>query len=90
VIRLYDWGVAPEAAGAIRAGAVGVSDDQQRAQALMVQALHAVPAGVTARGWVTVMFYVPKQRGYQRHALAAWAERDASGTVTLLTGGCDG
>jgi len=89
-MRLYDWGVAPEAAGAIRAGAVGVSGEQQRAQVLMVEALHAMPAGVTARGWVTVMFYVPKERGYQRYGLAVWAERDASGAVTLLTDGCDG
>jgi hypothetical protein len=89
-MRLYDWGVATGTDVAGRAGVVGVTDKQQRAQERMVQALHDMPAGVTARGWVTAMFYVPKECGYQRYGLAAWAERDASGSVTLLTGGCNG
>jgi hypothetical protein len=52
----------------------------------MVEALRDVPRGVTARGWVMTMAYVPKLSGYQRYELAIHAERDASGIVRLITG----
>jgi hypothetical protein len=83
---LFDWGVATDAAGGRRVTPVGVSDRQQRAQEQMVEALCAVPAGVTARGWVMVMSYVPGACRYQRHELAVRAERDAGGVLVIADG----
>jgi hypothetical protein len=84
-MRLYDWGVAVDVTGGRRVAPVGVSDQQERASERMVQALCAVPAGITARGWVTAMSYAPSTSGYQRYGLVVRAERDASGAVQLLT-----
>jgi hypothetical protein len=89
-MRLYDWGVAADVAGGRRVAPIGVSDQPQRAQQQMVEALRAVPVGVRARGWVMTMAYVPNLSGYQRYELAVQAERDASGTVRLIDGGVDG
>jgi hypothetical protein len=85
VMRLYDWDVAADVAEGRRVAPIGVSDQAQRAQQRMVEALREVPQGVTAHGWVTTMAYVPKLSGYQRYELAVQAERDASGTVRLIT-----
>ena len=41
----------------------------------MLDALGAVPVGMTARGWVTAMSYVPSVRGYQRY------EHDRAGSA---------
>jgi hypothetical protein len=82
-MRLYDWGVASDVTGG-RVAPVGVSDQQERARERMVQALRAVPAGITARGWVTAMSYAPSTSGYQRYGLVVRAERDTSGAVKLL------
>jgi len=57
VIRLYEWGVAADVRGGRRVAPVGVTDQEQRAQDRMLDALRAVPEGITARGWVTVMSY---------------------------------
>jgi hypothetical protein len=86
VMRLYGWGVAADAAEGRRVAPIGVSDQPQRAQQRMVEPLREVPPGVTARGWVMTMAYVPKLSGYQPCELAVQAERDASGTVRLITG----
>jgi hypothetical protein len=86
---LFDWGVSADVAGGRRVTPVGVSDLQERAQEQMVQALRAVPAGVTARGWVMVMSYVPSACGYQRHEFAVRAERDADGGMLMIAGGPD-
>jgi hypothetical protein len=86
VMLLYDWGVAADVAGGRRVAPVGVSDQPQRAQQRMVEALQAVPAGVTARGWVMTMAYVPGLRGYQHYDLAIQAERDATSTVHMISG----
>ena len=66
MMRLYDWGVAADLAEGRRVAPIGVSDEPQRAQQRMVEALRTVPRGVTARGWVMTMAYVPKLSGYQR------------------------
>jgi hypothetical protein len=89
VMWLFDWGVATDVAGGRRVAPVGVSDQEQRARQRMVEALGAVPAGVQARGWVMTMAYVPSASGYQRFDLTVQAERDASGTVRLISG-CGG
>jgi hypothetical protein len=84
VIRLYDWGVATDVRGGRRVAPVGVSDQEQRARERMVEALRAVPAGITARGWVTAMFYAPSAFDYQRYGMVVRAERDASGAVQMI------
>jgi hypothetical protein len=86
VMRLHDWGIAADVAEGRRVAPIGVSDQPQRAQQRMVEALREVPPGVTARGRVMTMAYVPKLSGYQRYELAVQAERDESGTVRLITG----
>jgi hypothetical protein len=86
-MRLYDWGIEADVAGGRRVAPVGVTDRQQRACERMVEALCAVPGGVTARGWVTVVRYAPSVSGYQRYELVVRAERDAGGAVELIPGG---
>lgn len=88
-MRLFDRSIATDVAGGCRVTPVGVSDQQQRAQEQMVEALRAVPTGVTARGWVMVMSIVPGACSYQRHGFAVRAQRDAGGGVLVIAGGED-
>jgi hypothetical protein len=84
VRRLYDWGVAADVRGGRRVAPVGVSSQEQQACERMVEALRALPAGITARGWVTAMAYAPSVLVYQRYGLILQAERDASGAVQMI------
>jgi hypothetical protein len=86
-MRLFEWGVATDAAGGRRVAPVGVTDQPLRAQDRMMEALLAVPGGVTARGWVTLMAYAPGAGSYQRFDLLVRADRDASGQVRWVAGG---
>jgi hypothetical protein len=87
MMRLYDWGVAADARGGRKVAPVGVTDQEQRARDRMLDALGAVPVGVTARGWVIPMAYAPSARNYQRFEMTVRAERDASGAVQVIMGG---
>lgn len=86
-MRLYDWGVATDAHGGRRVAPIGVTDQEQRARDRMLDALGAVPVGMTARGWVTPMAYAPSVSGYQRYEMTVRAVRDASGAVQVITDG---
>jgi hypothetical protein len=68
---------------------VGVTDAEPRAQARMLEALAAVPAGVPARGWVVAMLYLPLLCRYDRYETRVCAERTATGAVQIVAGGHD-
>jgi len=50
----------------------------------MLEALGAVPDGISARGWVTVVRYVPGLNIYDRYHTPVRAERVPGGTVRML------
>ncbi len=56
----------------------------------MLEALGEVPDGVPARGWVTVVRYVPGLNIYDRYHTPVRAERDSGGAVRMVLGGGDG
>jgi hypothetical protein len=80
---VYDWAIATDAPPGHGSAAMGVSDQKQRARERMLMALGAVPAGVTARGWVIYSLYTPSAGRYLRYGFAVHAERDASGAVQV-------
>ncbi len=88
--QLYEWCVLTDAGGERRLSPVGVTDDKPRARAQMLEALHAVPAGVPACGWVTTMLYLPVLCCYDRYNTPIQAERDRHGAVRWVLGGSDG
>jgi hypothetical protein len=88
-MRLFEWGIATERGGQRRLSPVGVTDEEPRARARMLEALDAVPAGIPARGWVTVMRYVPGLNIYDRYHTPIRAERKPGGEVRWIIGGVD-
>ena len=78
-----------ERGGQRRLSPVGVTDEEPRARARMLEALDAVPAGIPARGWVTVMRYVPGLNIYDRYHTPIRAEREPGGEVRWIIGGVD-
>lgn len=80
MILLYEWGVAELSSGH-GPRSVGVTDQEQRATERMLEALTALPPGVPARGWVTVVSYSPSAGPYLRHESPVQASRDAFGAV---------
>ena len=82
--RLFDWGVATGQGGQRRLSPVGITDEEPRARARMLEALGEVPDGVPARGWVTVVRYVPGLNTYDRYHTPVRAERDPGGVVRML------
>jgi hypothetical protein len=52
----------------------------------MLEALGEVPDGISARGWVTVVRYVPGLNSYDRYQTPIRAERDPGGAVRMLMG----
>jgi hypothetical protein len=84
VRRLFEWGVATERAGERRLSPVGITDEEPRARARMLEALREVPDDVPARGWVTVVRYVPGLNTYDRYHTPVRAERAGGGTVRML------
>jgi hypothetical protein len=84
---LFEWGVAADVRGGRRVTPVGVTDEELRAQSRMLEALSAVPDGVTARGWVTAMAYAPSTGSYQRFDPVVRADRAADGEVRVVAGG---
>jgi hypothetical protein len=88
-MRLFEWGVATERAGERTLSPVGITDEEPRARARMLEALREVPDDVPARGWVTVVRYVPGLNIYDRYHTPVRAERDPGGAVRMLTGGHD-
>ena len=77
-MRLYEWAVAELDS---RPTPVGVTDQEERARDQMLEALTAVPLGISARGWVTVVYYSPSARGYLRYESPVQVSRDACGAV---------
>jgi hypothetical protein len=86
---LYEWGVATGPGPDGRCSPVGVASQQTIARTRMVDALLAVPCGVAARGWITVMGYVPARNGYQRFYTPARAERGPGGALRWVSGCAD-
>ena len=85
--RLFEWGIATEWGGRTRLSPVGITDDEPNAQTRMLDALGAVPRGVPATGWVTVMDYVAARAGYDRFQTPVLVMRDQSGGLQWLVGG---
>ena len=85
--RLFEWGIATESGGRKRLSPVGVTDDEPNARTRMLDALGAVPRGVPATGWVTVVEYVPARSGYDRFQTPVLVARDKSGSLEWLVGG---
>ena len=85
--RLYEWGIATESGGRTRLSPVGITDDEPNAQTRMLDALGAVPRGVPATGWVTVMDYVAARNDYDRFQTPVLVRRDQSGGLQWLVGG---
>ena len=85
--RLYEWAIATESGGRTRLSPVGVTDDEPNARTRMLDALGAVPRGVPATGWVTVVEYVPARSGYDRFQTPVRVARDKSGALEWLAGG---
>jgi hypothetical protein len=86
VRRMYEWAVAAGIGERARVSPVGVTDKEPRARARMLEALQAVPDGVPACGWVTVMDYLPLVNGYDRYQTPVQAERDPGGAVRWVAG----
>jgi hypothetical protein len=78
---MYEWAVAAGTGAEARVSPVGVTDKETRARAQMLEALHAAPDGIPARGWVTVMNFVSLINGYDRYHTPVRAERDSGGVV---------
>lgn len=83
---MYEWAVAAGTGEALRVSPVGVTDDETRARARMLEALGAVPDGVPACGWVTVMDYVPLTNGYDRYQTPVHVEGDAGCAIRAVRG----
>jgi hypothetical protein len=88
-MRLYEWGVTSGPGNGPRRSPVGVTTTKTIARTRMVDALLSVPDGVVARGWVTVMGYVPSCNGYERYHTPVRAERDPAGSLHWMAGGGD-
>jgi len=89
VRRLFEWGVATERGGQRTLSPVGITDAEPLARARMLEALGEVPDGVPARGWVTVVRYVPGLNIYDRYHTPVRAERDPGGAVRMVLGSGD-
>jgi hypothetical protein len=83
---MYEWAVAAGMGEEARVSPVGVTDKAARARTRMLEALRAVPDGVFACGWVTVMDFVPLINGYDRYQTPVHAERDPGGAVRWVAG----
>jgi len=81
---MYEWGVATDSGGQPRQSPVGVTDGELRARARMLEALGALPDGVPATGWVTVLDFVPSWNTYDRFQTSIVVERDPSGEMQWL------
>ncbi len=84
---MYEWAVASGAGESLRVSPVGVTDEEARARGRMLEALRAVPGGVPACGWVTVMDFVSVIGGYDRYQTPVRVERDPGGAVRWAAGG---
>ncbi len=84
---MYEWAVATGTGACQHVSPVGVADEEAQAQARMLDALLAVPGGVPACGWVTVMDFVSVLNGYDRYQTPVRAERDPGGAVRWSAGG---
>lgn len=88
-MQLYEWAVATGPESMTKRSPVGVTRQQTIARARMVDALLAVPQGVAARGWITVLGYVPSRNCYQRFDTPVRAERDPDGALRWVSGRSD-
>jgi hypothetical protein len=86
---LYEWAVATGPGSEARQTPVGVTGQQTIARTRMVDALLAVPHGIAARGWITVMSYVPSRNCYQRFDTPVRAEREPGGALRWVSGAGD-
>ena len=82
--RLYEWGVVADVEGRPRRLPSGVTNLAPQAQALMLEALDAVPGGLPATGWVTELDFIWDSFGRQQTSVLVM--RDPSGTMLWLAG----
>jgi DNA-binding XRE family transcriptional regulator len=89
LMQLFEWGIASKAGGQPGLCPVGVTGSALRAQALMLEALSGVPAGVLSRGWVTTLALGTDRLTYDRLGTLVRVTRDKNGSVQWLAGGED-
>lgn len=89
MIRLYEWAVATGPGSETRRSPVGVTGQQTTARTRLIDALLSLPSGTAARGWITVMGYVPASNGYQRFCTPVRAELEPGGSLRWISGGDD-
>jgi hypothetical protein len=82
--RLYEWGVVADVEGRPRRLPAGVTNLAPQAQALMLEALDAVPGGLPATGWVTELDFI--WDSFDRQQTSVLVMRDSSGTRLWLAG----
>jgi hypothetical protein len=82
--RLYEWGVVADVGGRPRRLPAGVTNLAPEAQALMLEALDAVPGGLPATGWVTELDFI--WDSFDRQQTSVLVMRDPSGTMLWLAG----
>jgi DNA-binding XRE family transcriptional regulator len=89
-MQLFEWGIASNASGQPGLHVVGITGSAPGAQARMLTALDAVPAGVLSRGWVTRLALGTDRQTYDRLATFVRVSRDAKGAVRWLPGNSHG
>src|ERR1700685_3728540 len=82
--RLYEWGVVADVGGRPRRLPAGVTNLAPQAQALMLEALDAVPGGVPATGWVTELDFI--WDSFDRQQTSVLVMRDPPGAMLWLAG----
>lgn len=85
-MQLFEWGIASNATGRPGLHVIGVTGSAPGAQARMLVALDAVPAGVLSRGWVTGLSLGADRQTYDRLDTFVRVTRDGKGVMRWLPG----
>lgn len=85
-MQLFEWGIASNATGQPGLHVVGITGSAPGAQARMLIALDAVPAGVLSHGWVTGLSLGADRQTYDRLDTFVRVTRDGKGSVRWLPG----
>jgi hypothetical protein len=85
-MQLFEWGIASNTSGQPGLHVVGITGSAPGAQARMLTALDAVPAGVLSRGWVTRLALGTDRLTYDRLDSFVRVSRDGKGVVRWLPG----
>jgi DNA-binding XRE family transcriptional regulator len=80
-MQLFEWGVVCKAPSHPAPRTVGVTDAAHRARTRMLEALAAAPAGLLAKGWITVVALGADRLTYDRLDTVAQVTRDKNGTL---------